>query len=177
MVVTSSTAAVYVDYGSRPAEHVYTEADWSDEVQMRDRKSWYALSKQLAEKAAIEFVSKLSTAEKFDLCTIQPTLILGDMIQPSLNESNAIILNFLNGTKALTNECKALVDVEDVSLSHILAYESNETGRFLCIGDCPHWSVVCQSLSKLCPEESRIPLEIGSTPMAVMGPPPPAPVR
>jgi nucleoside-diphosphate-sugar epimerase len=40
VVVTSSTAAVYVDYGSRPMEHVYSESDWSDESKMREKKSW-----------------------------------------------------------------------------------------------------------------------------------------
>jgi hypothetical protein len=39
----------------------------------------YALSKQLAEKAATDFVQQMPEAEKFQLCIILPTLILGDV--------------------------------------------------------------------------------------------------
>eukprot|EP00928_Gymnodinium_smaydae_P048409 TRINITY_DN32361_c0_g1_i1.p1 TRINITY_DN32361_c0_g1~~TRINITY_DN32361_c0_g1_i1.p1 ORF type:complete len:360 (+),score=45.56 TRINITY_DN32361_c0_g1_i1:45-1082(+) len=177
IVVTSSTASVYCDFGSRPDDYVYTEADWSDEDKMRANGLWYPLSKQLAEKAAYKFVEELPSDEKMSIATILPTLIIGDMLQPALNTSNANILGFLDGSKALTNECKSIVDVRDVSASHIAAYESALDGRFLCIGASPHWSEVCQILKEICPNEDRIPTEVGDTPSGqVMGPKPPLPV-
>jgi hypothetical protein len=132
VVVTSSTATVYVDYGSRGVDYVYSEKDWSDETKMRENESWYALSKQMAEKAATDFVDKLPPAEKFDLCTIQPTLILGDMIQPSLNESNAIILNFLTGKKALTNEVLSHISLQSPPRMLYAKHPRRFDNRMLC---------------------------------------------
>ena len=35
-----------------------------------------------------------------------------------------------------------MVDVRDVVLAHVLAYEHRSVGRHLCIGACPHWTEV-----------------------------------
>ena len=71
VVLTSSTAAVYTVFGKLPKEHVFTEADWSDEKMMEEKQHWYSLSKTLAEKTASDFVKDCS----FDLSIMNPTLI------------------------------------------------------------------------------------------------------
>lgn len=71
VVLTSSTAAVYTVFGKLPKEHVFTEADRSDEAMMEEKQHWYSLSKTLAEKAATEFASECA----FDLSIMNPTLI------------------------------------------------------------------------------------------------------
>lgn len=226
VLLTSSTASVYCDYGSRPGDHVYTEADWSDETKMRERKFWYALSKQLAEKAAFDFVAqhrsnvgsctsnsddgsgiiiggsgagrttgdttntaagdagdRTNAGTTFELVTLLPTMIIGEPLQPSLNTSNKTILDILNGKKKkLPNECRTVVDVKDVALAHILAYEKpGFEGRVLLIADTPHWSEIGKSLKKICPGEKRMPLvqpehlQKMSAENRQMGPPPPMP--
>lgn len=50
VVMTSSVAAVYI--GTKPADHWYTEADWSDLEVVRATKQWYAESKLLSEREA-----------------------------------------------------------------------------------------------------------------------------
>ena len=58
VVLTSSTASVYVNYGAQPADYIYTEADWSNEDLARANGGWYFVSKTAAERAAWSFVEK-----------------------------------------------------------------------------------------------------------------------
>lgn len=51
------------------------------------------LSKTLAEDAAWKFAKE----EGIDLVVINPALVIGPLLQPTLNTSCAIILNLLNG--------------------------------------------------------------------------------
>jgi len=171
-VVTASTACVYVDYGARGASHIYTEADWSPSEGLRERASWYALSKTLAEQAAFEFAASAD----LPLATVQPPLILGPMINPVLNTSSAALLNLLQGKSSkVRNECKAMVDVRDVVLAHVLAYEHRSVGRHLCIGACPHWTEVCDILRADQPD-CNAPTELDpEVPPPGMGAPPPHP--
>ena len=74
VVLTSSTASVYVMYGKLSDDHVYTGADWSDEAAMRARKSWYPLSKCVAEKLAW----KMCEEAGISLVVLNPTWILAD---------------------------------------------------------------------------------------------------
>ena len=45
VVLTSSTAAVYIQYGALPDEHIYVAEDWSPEDALRHKKAFYPLSK------------------------------------------------------------------------------------------------------------------------------------
>jgi nucleoside-diphosphate-sugar epimerase len=95
VVLTSSTAAVYVQYGAMPPEHVYTEDDWSNEEGMRSHSFWYALSKTLAEQAAWSAVE----GSDLSLVTMNPCLVVGPMLQPTLNTSCSAVLAYMNGSK------------------------------------------------------------------------------
>lgn len=54
---------------------------------------WYVLSKTLAEEAAWKF-----TKEKgIDMVAINPAMVIGPLLQPTLNTSAAAILNIING--------------------------------------------------------------------------------
>lgn len=55
---------------------------------------WYVLSKTLAEDAALEFVKE----KKIDLVAINPGMVIGPLLQPTLNDSAAVIFNLINGT-------------------------------------------------------------------------------
>ena len=51
------------------------------------------LSKTLAEEAAWKF----SKDNGIDMVTINPAMVLGPLLQPTLNTSSAVILNLING--------------------------------------------------------------------------------
>lgn len=57
------------------------------------RQLWYVLSKTLAEKAAWDFVKD----KHFDMVVINPTLVIGTILQPTLNASCEIIADFMSG--------------------------------------------------------------------------------
>lgn len=44
VALTSSTGSVYVNYGTVPADHVYTSADWSPAELLREKQNWYCRS-------------------------------------------------------------------------------------------------------------------------------------
>ncbi|GAQ80785.1 cinnamoyl CoA reductase [Klebsormidium nitens] len=118
VVLTSSTAAVRIKQIA-PGK-AFEEDDWSDEERMRNFKIWYPLSKTLAEKRAWELAKELNV----DLVTVNPSMVTGPIIQPSLNTSSNELLKYLDGSvKAYPNSCMVWVDVRDVALAHLIAYE------------------------------------------------------
>jgi nucleoside-diphosphate-sugar epimerase len=175
IVVTASTACVYVNYGANGPEYIYSETDWSDVDVLRAKKNWYALSKTLAEKEALQFMDKHPS---ISVCTINATLMFGPMLQPTLNTSSMSILAYLKGKKKeIANEAKAIVDVRDVALAHVLALEnSTASGRYLCIGDCPSWSDVVDEMKRLAPTAAaaKLPTEVSKRlPSPALGAPAP----
>ncbi|RHZ11939.1 hypothetical protein DYB26_011407, partial [Aphanomyces astaci] len=151
VVLTSSTISVYGHCGTKPDSHVFTEADWSREDLMTERKMWYGLSKTVAEREAWEFMQ--TTSPHFDLVAMCPTWILGPMLQPTLNESNNKIYDYMVGnTPAILNAVKALVDVRDVAMAHIAAFENPQaSGRYLLIGACPTEQEIADAVQQACP--------------------------
>eukprot|EP00470_Lotharella_oceanica_P015775 CAMPEP_0170178984 /NCGR_PEP_ID=MMETSP0040_2-20121228/15772_1 /TAXON_ID=641309 /ORGANISM="Lotharella oceanica, Strain CCMP622" /LENGTH=329 /DNA_ID=CAMNT_0010422737 /DNA_START=84 /DNA_END=1070 /DNA_ORIENTATION=+ len=172
VVLTASTASVYAHYNpDMDPTHVWTEKDWSDLKQMRKAKAWYPISKTEAELRAWE----MSKEAKWDLAVMNPTLIWGPMLQPGLNTSSAAVLSYLNGEKSeIDNAQKTVVDVRDVALAHVLAFEKEANGRFLLIGKCVSYEEVCDVLRKAEPDNKSIPTKV-STKMgsASYGAPPP----
>lgn len=60
-------------------------------------QQWYVLSKTLAEDAAWKFAKE----KGIDLVAINPSMVIGPLLQPTLNTSAAVILNLINGTCSL----------------------------------------------------------------------------
>jgi len=181
VVLTSSTAAVYVMYGKLPDDHVYTDADWSDEAAMRERKAWYPLSKLVAEKLAWEICKESG----IDLAVLNPTWILGPNLpgQPHLNTSSNAIVAMMDGSaKQLDNACKTYVDVRDVAEAHIAPLEAGGAAwgkRFLLIGGCPHQREVASAVRDAVPAElkANVPTAVSDVlPPHVMGQSPPNPI-
>lgn len=56
-------------------------------------KNWYCLSKTEAESEAIEF-AKVSG---LDVVTVCPSLVLGPMLQPTVNSSSLVLIKLLKG--------------------------------------------------------------------------------
>lgn len=120
VVLTSSTAAVYAVYGTKPADHVFSEADFTDPELVRAKKNWYCLSKINAELRAWELSKEEGCPYK--LAVMNPALILGEMLQGQghFNTSHEAILGLTKAEK-IKKSCMHLVDVYDVAAAHVQA--------------------------------------------------------
>lgn len=174
VVVTSSMAAVMV----KKVEdgHVWTEKDWSDVDDLRTRERWYPLAKTLAERAAWDFHE--ANGEPFRLAVINPTLVVGPMLQPAMNESSQFMANFITGKRTeVPDDCMSFVDVRDTAVAHVLAYENADAGgtkatalstgkgRFTTVAASIPWADSLQALAKGLPEDlaARIPVRAEAT--------------
>ncbi|CAE7564970.1 CCR1 [Symbiodinium natans] len=181
VALTSSTASVYTNYGSLPADHVYTAEDFSPADVLREKENWYCLSKLLAEQLAWDMSKEPGCP--FQLTVLIPTLIWGPMLpgQPHMNTSASSLVGYMDGSlKVIENACKTVVDVRDVSRAHIEAVRGEYGGqRILLIGGCPHFREVAEYVREALPEDlkANVPEELSSElGPTVMGPAPPLPV-
>ncbi|KAL0371096.1 UNVERIFIED_CONTAM: Cinnamoyl-CoA reductase 1 [Sesamum angustifolium] len=99
VVLTSSIVAVFFNGKPRTPEVVVDETWWSDPELCKQMQQWYMLSKTLAEDAAWKFVKE----KGIDMVAINPSMVIGPLLQPTLNTSSASILNLINGAKAYPN--------------------------------------------------------------------------
>jgi len=154
VILTSSMAAVGYNGGQLPPEHVYSEKDWSYVDYLTEKKIYYPLGKTLAEKAAWEFIENMPEAERPRLVVINPTLVVGPVLQPELNTSSEVIKDFITGKKnEIPQSTMGFVDVRDVALAHVLGLEVEEAaGRHLLIQQSLPWETICSILRKLFPE-------------------------
>ncbi|XP_074312728.1 cinnamoyl-CoA reductase 1 [Silene latifolia] len=149
VVFTSSIGAVYMDPNRSP-DKVVDESCWSDLDFCKNTKNWYCYGKTVAEQVAWETAKELEV----DLVVVNPVLVLGPLLQPSLNASIIHILKYLTGsTKTYANSIQAYVHVRDVAMAHILVFENpSANGRFLCAESVLHRGEVCEILAKFFPE-------------------------
>jgi nucleoside-diphosphate-sugar epimerase len=104
------------------------ETTFSDPSVCEEEKQWYALSKTLAEDAAWRFAK----ANNIDLIVMNPCLVVGPILQPTLNFSVDVIADFINGKNTCNRRYYRLVDVRDVALAHVKALETpSANGRYI----------------------------------------------
>ena len=122
VVITSSIAAIYVQKPENKKD-LYDENDWSDPSIAVP----YEKSKTLAEKAAWDFVQKITESERFELVVINPALTWGPTLIPGDFSSETLIADILRrkypGTPKLM---MAIVDVRDVAKAHVQAIKIEE---------------------------------------------------
>lgn len=125
VVVTSSIAAVVDE--EKPTDHIFDEDDWNDSATLQEQP--YPLSKTLAERAAWDHVKGHGEA-KYDLVTINPTLVLGPLLSKAhARSSPAILKDLLTGKfPAIPDFRFGIVDVRDVALAHVRALEREAAG-------------------------------------------------
>lgn len=104
----------------------------------------------MAEQAAWDTARELGV----DLVVLNPVLVLGSLLQPTVNASVLHILKYLTGSaKTYANSIQAYVDVKDVALAHILLFENPAaSGRHLCAESVLHRGEVVEILAKFFPE-------------------------
>ncbi|XP_068651750.1 cinnamoyl-CoA reductase 1-like [Aristolochia californica] len=148
VVFTSSIGAIYMDPNRSPDE-VVDESCWSDLEFCKNTKNWYCYGKAVAEQTAWE----VSKERGVDLVVVNPVLVLGPLLQPTINASIVHVLKYLTGSaKTYANSVQAYIDVRDVAEAHILVYETpSASGRYLCAESVLHRGDVVEILSKLFP--------------------------
>ncbi|XP_016442519.2 cinnamoyl-CoA reductase 1 [Nicotiana tabacum] len=149
VVFTSSIGTVYMDPNRAP-DKVVDETCWSDLDFCKNTKNWYCYGKTIAEQTAWE----MSKEKGVDLVVINPVLVLGPLLQPTVNASVLHILKYLTGSaKTYANSVQAYVHVKDVALAHILLYETpSASGRYICAERVLHRGDVVEILAKFFPE-------------------------
>ncbi|XP_078446606.1 NAD(P)-binding Rossmann-fold superfamily protein [Wolffia australiana] len=148
VVVTSSIAAVAYNERPRTPDVTVDETWFSSAKLCEENKSWYVLSKTLAEDAAWKF----SKEHGIDMITINPAMVIGPLLQPTLNTSAAAILNLINGATTFPNFSFGWVNVKDVANAHILAFEvPSANGRYCLVESVAHFSEIVDIIRRLFP--------------------------
>lgn len=124
IVVTSSFAAVTDEPEGR-----FDETNWNESSSLRRNPYYYA--KTLAERAAWDFAASHNSIR---VISINPTLVIGASLVPSLNESNGVLAGYTTGQyPGILSLRYGLVEVRDVAAAHRLAIETEgASGRYLC---------------------------------------------
>jgi nucleoside-diphosphate-sugar epimerase len=124
IALTSSMAALaYGHERSRTAP--YTAKDWTNID--GPGGTFYTESKTLAERRAWEIMK--AAGRENDLVTINPSAILGPLLDEDPGTSAILVIRLLNGSvPAAPRIAFAIVDVRDVAAAHVAAL-SNPTAR------------------------------------------------
>ncbi|GAB4856270.1 hypothetical protein Ancab_014198 [Ancistrocladus abbreviatus] len=148
VVLTSSMAAALYSGRCRTPETVVDESWFSDPEILKESKKWYQLSKILAEQAAWKFVKE----KGIDMVVMNPAMVIGPLLQPKLNGSAAIILDFVNGSKSYRNATFGWINVKDVANAHIKAFEIiSASGKYCLAETVAHNSTIVEILHELYP--------------------------
>ncbi|XVF42893.1 hypothetical protein PTKIN_Ptkin01aG0402400 [Pterospermum kingtungense] len=147
-VILMSSLAAVVYTGKPLADDMVVDETWfSDPAICEESKLWYELSKTLAEKAAWKF----SQENGIDMVILNPGMVLGPLLQPTLNTSVQPILNLI-GAETFPNATCRWVDVRDVANAHILAFENPSAhGRYCLVGKSAHFYETLKILRELYP--------------------------
>lgn len=127
VILTSSIAAISCGIPgspSKPADHIYSESDWSDE----DGCAPYEKSKLLAEKAAWDYMKSLEEDKRFELVVVNPGYVQGPLLSAASGAASMdTCIGLLTGKFPVTVGVNLpLVDVRDVVKAHIAALEKSE---------------------------------------------------
>jgi len=114
-------------------------------------QNWYCYAKTIAEQSAWQ----AARAQGLDLAVVIPVVVLGELMQPSMNTSNLHILKYLTGqAKDYVNESHAYVNVKDAAEAHVRVLEAPGAGghRYVCAERTLHRGELCRILAQLFPE-------------------------
>ncbi|OWM70551.1 hypothetical protein CDL15_Pgr014224 [Punica granatum] len=130
VIYVSSVAAVTMN-PNWPKEQVMDETCWSDKEYCKITDNWYCFSKTEAESAASDYARQ----NGLDVVAVCPGLILGPVLQPTLNASTLVLVKFTRGSEdSVPDRLRYVVDVRDVAEAVIMAYEKSKAeGRYICI--------------------------------------------
>lgn len=113
-------------------------------------QNWYCYAKAVAEQTAWDVAKEKGV----DLIVVNPVLVIGPLLQHTINASTIHILKYLTGSaKTYVNATHGYVHVKDVALAHILVYETpSASGRYICCESSLHRGELVEILAKYFPE-------------------------
>ncbi|KAK8566465.1 hypothetical protein V6N13_002171 [Hibiscus sabdariffa] len=91
VILTSSIAAVTYTGKPRTPDVVVDESWFTDPEYCKSLKLWYVVSKTIAEDSAWKFAKE----KGLDLVVINPAMVIGPLLQPTLNTSAAAVLSLI----------------------------------------------------------------------------------
>ncbi|KAK6928777.1 NAD-dependent epimerase/dehydratase, partial [Dillenia turbinata] len=119
VVITSSLASVVCSGKALTSDAVFDETWYSDPVFCEENKAAWDFAKE----------------HDIDLVTLHPGIVIGPLLQPTLNFSAEFVLNLLNGKAIIPEPTYKIIDVRDVALAHIKAFETlSANGRYILAG-------------------------------------------
>ncbi|KAJ0702140.1 putative cinnamoyl-CoA reductase [Helianthus annuus] len=133
VVVVSSGSAVLVN-PKWPSDMELDESCWTDIEYANSIQDWYGVSKTTAEMEALNFGKQHSLT----VVTICPSLIIGPMLQSTINATSLLLLSYIKGEgrsviDTMENLKRPYTDVRDLSEAILLLYENPESnGRYIC---------------------------------------------
>ncbi|EOY32711.1 Cinnamyl alcohol dehydrogenase, 82967-79323, putative isoform 2 [Theobroma cacao] len=146
VVLTSSMAAVAYNGKPRTPDVVVDETWFTDPDYCKGLKLWYVVSKTMAEDAAWKFAKE----KGIDMVAINPAMVIGPLLQPTLNTSAAAVLSLIKET--FPNATFGWVNVKDVANAHIQAFEiPSASGRYCLVERVAHYSEIVKVLQELYP--------------------------
>ncbi|KAH0897375.1 hypothetical protein HID58_046943, partial [Brassica napus] len=78
---------------------------------------------------------KFANANEMDLIVMNPGIVIGPILQPTLNFSVGVVVELTKGKDPFMSKSYRFVDVRDVSLAHIKALETpSANGRYIIDG-------------------------------------------
>jgi len=87
------------------------------------------------------------------MVVLNPGFIFGPLLQPTLNFSVELIVDFINGKNPFNSRFYRFVDVRDVALAHIKALETpSANGRYIIDGPIMSVSDIIDILRELLPD-------------------------
>ncbi|XP_023523755.1 cinnamoyl-CoA reductase 2-like [Cucurbita pepo subsp. pepo] len=149
VVFTSSIGTVHMNPNRSP-DIVVDESCWSDLDFCKNTKNWYCYAKTIAEQTAWAMAEEKGV----DLVVVNPMLVLGPLLQQTINASVVHIMKYLTGSvKTYVNAVQGYVHVKDVAKAHVLVYETpSASGRYICAETMLHRAELVEILANLFPE-------------------------
>ena len=68
-----------------------------------------------------------------DMVTVNPAMVIGPLLQPTLNTSAAAVLNVIKGARTFPNASFGWINVKDVANAHVQAFEIPSAGGRYCL--------------------------------------------
>ena len=143
-VMTSSFAAIGSGFKNKTE---FDDNDWTDLNNVKLNP--YNISKTKAEMFLWDFIKNLDESQRIEVCTINPTVVIGPSLSSDMGGSNLAIRKLLDGSMPFLAKFGIdLVDVQDVADIHIKAMLNKDASgkRFLLSSQTVWYSEISKIL-------------------------------
>ncbi len=135
-VMTSSFAAIGSGFKNKTN---FDDNDWTD--LKNPNLNPYNISKTKAEMCLWDYIHNLDEEQKIEVCTINPTVVIGPSLSNDMGGSNLAIKKLLDGSMPFSAHFGLdLVDVQDVADMHVEAMlNKNASGKRFLLSSQTLW--------------------------------------